>query len=461
VSTGSALRPTPVLALRLATRAAAIDVAAAPEPVRQRLTQVVVHVLTAGLAAVGRPDVTAARRALLSGAGPSTVMGYPPGAAPAMAALANALPVAAEQRQDGHRRARGHPASHLVPAVLAVAEAAGSTGRATGSAILAGYEVGARLGAAQGGTPAGVHDIATWALPATAAGVAHLLSGGDPEVVAAALDLAASVPVLPSADMVFHGATGQHLLLALGAQLGVVWGQTAAAGLRPEPGALEHHYSRFSAARWEPGLADGPQPWAVLEGYLKRHPTCAHLHGVNDAVEDLLAGAPLDPSDVAGVEVRTYRAAAAFAEVQPLDDLSARFSIPWTVAVALLRGDLEAGGFGPAALADPLLRSLAQRVQVRADPSLEAGYPDGRPATVVVTLTDGSTRTAHAGRPRGDGPDALTVPDVVSGPRNRLTALVGPTATDALLGAVHRLAEDGPGPVAAALGAAGALAADG
>lgn len=132
---------------------AGIDVVTAGDEVRDRLAQVVAQVLSAALLAAGRADVTAGRRALLSGSGPSTVIGHRDGAAPALAALANALPVAAEQRQDGHRRARGHPGAHVVPAVLAVAEAEESTGRETCSALLAGYEVGAALGVVQGGTP--------------------------------------------------------------------------------------------------------------------------------------------------------------------------------------------------------------------------------------------------------------------------------------------------------------------
>jgi 2-methylcitrate dehydratase PrpD len=120
--------------------------------VRDRLAEVIAQILSAALLSAGRADVTAARRGLLSGGGPSTVIGYPDGAAPALAALANALPVAAKQRQDGHRVARGHPGSHVVPAVLAVAEAQASTGPSICSAMLAGYEVGAALGLAQGGT---------------------------------------------------------------------------------------------------------------------------------------------------------------------------------------------------------------------------------------------------------------------------------------------------------------------
>lgn len=446
---------TSLLAHRLAERAAGIDITTAGDEVRDRLAQVVTHVLSAGLLAAGRPDVSAVRRALLSGSGPSTVIGYPQGAAPALAALVNALPVAAEQRQDGHRLARGHPGSHLVPAVLAVAEAQPSSGRTTCSAILAGYELGAILGAAQGGTPTGVHDIATWGLPATAAGVAHLLSGGDAEVVAAALELAASVPVLGSADLVFSGASGQHVLLGLGAQLGVVWGQAAVAGLRAVPGTLETHFARFSTGDWDPSRIHDSSGWALLEGYLKRHPTCAHLHGINDAVEDLVADGPLAASSVLHVEVRTYAAAAAFDEPSPRNDLSARFSIPWTVATGLLRGNLDNEWFTPSALADEELVALAGRVVVRADPALEPGYPGGRPATVTVHRCDGSVLTAHAGRPRGDGPSALSVPDVRTGPRRRLVPLIGVTNTDRLLAAVDRLDQDGPAPLAAVLRRAG------
>lgn len=438
-------------AQRLGERAARITIATAGEQVRDRLAAVVAQVLSAALLSAGRPDVSAVRRALLSGRGPCTVIGYPDGATPALAALVNALPVADEQRQDGHRAARGHPGAHVVPAVLAVAEAQAATGSATCSALLAGYEVGAALGVAQGGTPPGVHDMATWGVPAAAAGVAHLLSGGDAQVVAAALELAASVPVLGCAEMVFAGASGQHLLLGLGTQLGVIGGQAAAAGLQAVPGTLERHYARFTAPSWDSAAIDTVAGWAVLEGYLKRHPTCAHLHGVNDAVEDLVQAGPMAADSITRVEVHTYAAASTFDESTPLNGLSARFSIPWTVATGLVLGDLGDRRFAAETLLDERFRSLARRVRVRADPELEGGYPDGRPATVVVHRTDGSVLTARADRPRGDGPDALSMADVRSGPRQRLAPVIGTDATDRLLTAVARLDRDGPTPLAAAL----------
>lgn len=461
---------------RLASR---IEERLAPDEVRRRARAVVADVLATGASAAGRPDVSAARDALVGTAsdGPCTVIGSARTAPPLVAALANALPIAAEQRQDGHRLARGHPGSHVVPAVLAVAESTGASGQAVLSAVLAGYEVGARVGIAMGGTPPGVHDIATWGTLGAAAGVAHLCSAGDAETVAAAIDLAAALPVLPDAETVFSGATGQHLLLGVGVQLAVTCGQAAVAGLRPMPGTLERHFARWSAADWSvdrwassstvewpvegsattDGSDDGGSAseqyadrWLILEGYLKRHPTCAHLHGVNDAVEDLAAVGPLEAAQIEAVTVRTYRAAAAFDGAEPANELAARFSIPWTVAAGLTRRGLS-GAFAREVWADDELRALARRVRVEADPVLEDGYPDGRPALVVVRLRDGSTREARAGRPRGDGPDALEDADVRDKPRRLLTAVADGAWADAVLAAVERLAEDGVPPLTAAL----------
>ena len=485
----SPLHPTPApsFADRLGEFAAAVDWSHAPVAVQHRTRAVVADVLATAVAALQRSDVAALRDALAVGEGPSSVIGSPTGLPPSLAAFINAIPIAREQLQDGHRRARGHPGAHVVPAVLAVAEALApahhvaddmadhvADGTAVLTAILAGYETGVRIGLAMDGTPSGVHDIGTWALLGAAAGVAHLLSGGDAETIAAAIDIAAALPIAPCAATVFDGSSAQDLYLPTAVQAAVVHGQAAAAGLRSSPRRLEEHFAPHLAA--DPDgfasrlmkLLTGPQPgaadvrWTILEGYLKRHPTCALLHGVNDAVEDLVAirGA-VDADAIDDVRVRTYGAAAGFSEAEPANDMAARFSIPWTVAAGLTLGTLTDAGFDAAfdagfdaeALADPVLRRLARRVRVQHDPVLDEGYPAGRPAVVTLTLRDGTVvEVASTGAPRGDGPNALEDPVIVAKPATLLSrggASVAGAA--AILSAVEALATDGVAPLAHAL----------
>jgi 2-methylcitrate dehydratase PrpD len=441
----------------LGRAAAATTAATTPDAVKARTRFLVSDVVACAVAAWGRPELAALRELVATGSGPATVIGQPEGTAPALAALLNALPVAADQLQDGHREARGHPAAHVVPAVLAAAESCGAEGGDILAAILAGCETGILVGCAMGGTPDGVHDIGTWGTVGAAAGVAHVLSGGAAGAVAAAIDLAAATPARPDAATVFRGATAQHLLLGLAVQAAVVAGTAAVAGLRAPDGTLERHFlpavgRQVDAAVIEQGTAAGRWTrYRLADGYVKRHPTCAHLHGVDDALEDLLAVRPIDPAGVETILVGTYAAAASFADPAPVNDLATRFSIPFSVAAAIVGGSPRPDRFRPEVLADPLVTDLAARVRVVHDPGLDAGYPAGRPATVRVTMTDGEVRSARAERPRGDGPGALTDPAVAAKPRQLLAAAVGAAAADSLLAAVDGLGEHGIAPLSDAL----------
>lgn len=444
------------LAARLGTFAASIREPQAPDEVRRRVRALIADVVATAAAGLTRPDVAVLRAAYAVGDGPSSVLGRRTGLPAALAAFLNAMPVAREQLQDGHRRARGHPASHLVPAVLAAAEACGADGPATLSAMLAGYETGARIGLAMGGTPAGVHDIGTWATLGAAAGVAHVLSGGDAETIAGALDSCAALPMVPNAHGVFDGWTSQNLYLACAAQTAVIHGQAAAAGVRAAPGTLERHFARWVAANPD-GFSDRlaalaeTGDWTIAEGYLKRHPTCALLHGVNDAVEDL-ATRSYRPEEIAAVTVRTYAAAAAFDHALPRNEMAARFSVPWTVAAGLVLGTLRTHAFEHNTLSVTALRNLANRVRVEHDPALDGGYPAGRPTVVTVQLADGTLLTASRdGPPRGDGPEALADPVISKKAATLLTGAVGEGGAQAVLAAVAALGEDGPVPLGLAL----------
>lgn len=417
-----------------------------PVVVKDRVIFLVADVLATMVSASRRDEIVQARSAFFTGKGPCTMVGSPGNTDPATAALLNGLTAAAEQLQDGHRLARGHPASHVVPAVLAVAEMIGATGEAMLSAVLAGYEVGVRVGVAMGGTLDGVHDIATWGTIGAAAGVAHLLSDGSCETISAAIDLASSAPLLPDAATVFSGATAQHAFLGLGAHLGVVWGSLAVGGLRAPAGTLDDHFGKWIGRSFSPSLivdavnAEGRwSEYAVLDGYVKRHPTCAHLHGVNDAVENLCSQWNVTWDLIDSVLVETYAGAAAFDNAEPVNDLAARFSVPYTVAVALVSGHLGNASFEPPWLADERVRSLAKMVEVRHCPELDAYYPAGRPAAVTVVLRSGESLRVEAFVPRGDGANALDDADVIAKPRGLLALRVSERWADELLKAVSEL----------------------
>jgi 2-methylcitrate dehydratase PrpD len=386
----------------LAAAVAETDIRSVPDQVRVRVLDLLVDTLAVAALGSARPELFALTETIASVTpdGPATAVGSARGWPVATAAFLNGCAVAADQLQDGHRIARGHPASHVVPAVFALAEAVGATVDDLLSAVLAGYEVGVRVGRAMGGTPAGVHDIGTWGQVGVSAGVARLLAPGDADAARRAVELSASAVLLTDADTVFGGHTRSHVFLGAAVQHGLNLGLSAVAGLMARLGALERHL--VAVAGVDPAAVDSDwQTFEVLGGYLKDHPTCAHLHGVNDVVADLVADG-VTADGVESVEVDVFAGAARFDRVAD-SELAARFSVPTTVAVALTTGRLDETTMTDAIVTSAPVRALAERVRVRHDSNLDSGYPDGRPARTTITFTDGSQRTAEAGRPRWDG----------------------------------------------------------
>jgi 2-methylcitrate dehydratase PrpD len=145
-----------------------------------------------------------------------------------------------------------------------------------------------------------------------------------------------------------------------------------------------------------------------MHAYLKVHPTCAHQHGINDAVVNLIAAHRIAGSDVARVEIATYAHGLAYDNHVPQTALAARFSAALTTAIALHRGGLGYDAITAAALADPAVRDLAARIHVYHDPALDQHYPAGRPARVTITLKDGREVTETCLYPRGDHTNPTT-----------------------------------------------------
>jgi 2-methylcitrate dehydratase PrpD len=163
-------------------------------------------------------------------------------------------------------------------------------------------------------------------------------------------------------------------------------------------------------------LGEGFDPAAVVDGlgrrgacriqqnYFKFHACCFYNHPALDAVQALLRREEFAASDVEHIRVTAPPMALTMANPEPENMLSAKFSIPYAVAAALVHGSTGVTTFYPEKLADAQTRSLAQRVEVVADPEMNLRNYDHPASTVTVTLRDGRTLresvTAHHGDAR-------------------------------------------------------------
>ncbi len=344
--------------------------------------------------------------------GPSTLIGEKRGVAMRDAILLNAATTTVLQRQDGYAHAKGHPASQLVPVTLGLAERHGKTAEQMLTALVAGYEVAARVGMALGGVPSHLHDNGNWAAIGHAAAAAHLLSDGDAHVIAAAIDGAASLAQSFDRFTTAGGATMHHLYPAMAATQAIAVAEGAVAGLTPLPGSLERFYgpnlgSDFDAPLLMDGIESGSwSRFEILNGYFKLHPSCAHLHGVNDAVDALITEHGVTEENIASVDVATFGEAMEIDTDTPANDLAARFSAKATVAAAIRHGVLDDGGL----LDLTALQPLMDKITARHDPALDKHTPAGRPGVVTITLTSGQSTSKEVIYPRGTS-QTLATPD--------------------------------------------------
>lgn len=333
------------------------------------------------------------------------LIGQPARASVPLAALANGMTCHALELDDGHRYAIGlHNGATTLPAALAVAE---DEDRCLGdllAATVAGYEIASRIGTAINPEHRrrGFHATGTVGVFGAAAASGYL-RGHSREHLARALGIAGS-----AAGGVFEflrdGSTSKHFHAGHAALAGVLAADLAAAGLTGPLSILEGRegFLRVYSSVADPsGLVEGlGERYAFLDVYFKLHAACAHIFAPIDATLELRARAG-DQGQVEQVEVATYHAAAILNERAPRTAAAAKFSIPYCVAAAWHRGEVGMDCFTPAALHDPIVGALAQRVEVREDPALEACFPAVRAARVRIRLRDGRQLEAQVDVPRG------------------------------------------------------------
>ncbi|WBB75886.1 MmgE/PrpD family protein [Micromonospora sp. WMMD1128] len=385
---------------RLGAWTAGLRWADVPDAARDQLGLVLLDSL--GVTAVGARQ--AEQRALAAawrpGPGPAPLVGGGATTTVEAAAWLNATAMARLELDEGHKYAKGHPAAHGLPAVLALAADLGAPGPETMTALLAAYEVAARFGRATN-LRSGLHPHGSWGVAGAAAGCARLL-GLSGEGVAAAIDAGAGLPVAGHFASALDGNPVRDAWLGASNLSGLAAARMAAAGVARNTGtpavSLGDVLGRFDPAPLTDGLGTR---WDVRLGYFKRHAACSFTHPAADAALLLRAdGLALDT--VEEILVETHSLAGGLARTTWDSRLAALFSTPFVVAAALVHGAVDPAVSAEGRRDDPRVRELAGRVVLRVAPDLDARLPDERAARVTVRRVGAPPRVIEVPNPVGD-----------------------------------------------------------
>ncbi len=290
-----------------------------------------------------------------------------------------------------------HGTAAVLPAVLAVAQEIDADGARLLEAFVSGVEIEYALGLALTDSlyERGHWTTATLGVIGAAAGCAKLL-GLDADSTAQAIRLAANMPL---GLRITHGTSGKPYLCGIAARLGVDAAYAAQAGLAGQAGTFEkpHGYAEtLNGGTFRADVIDtlGTR-YALLDPGVafKLRPMCSAMQAAVEAVIVLRERHEWTPDQVESVLCHgTPLVVSCLPYHAPTKPSEAQFSMPFSIACALLHGDVRVEHLNEATLADPALRQLMQRIELRADamlvpPHKASTCPEA--ARVTVTLTGG------------------------------------------------------------------------
>ncbi|MCG8158263.1 MmgE/PrpD family protein [Brenneria goodwinii] len=291
-----------------------------------------------------------------------------------------------------------HPTVTVGAACLALGEAHNISGKSLVNAYIAGVETIAQLGV----LVHPYHYMKGWHATCTlgvvgAAAASGLMMDLTLSQLRHAIGFAASMAAGLRSNF---GSDAKPLQTALAASHGVMAARLAASGMTSTPGSLlgPMGWADVFAERFDVKKAAAMtfgRPYALLEPgiTIKRYPCCTCSHAAVALLQDVLATEKPAVAHIAAIDVYLDPAAPnILIHERAATGLEAKFSLPYSLAIAALVGHLDLDDFSDANVQRQDVRALAAKVRTLPDDDLPRGIAGvALGCRLQVTTTSGES----------------------------------------------------------------------
>jgi 2-methylcitrate dehydratase PrpD len=394
-------------ALELAKRITALSYEALPAEAVYWAKVGILDTVGVTLAGSGDPSATIVAGVLSSG-GQSLLLGTRKRVGALDAALVNGTASHALDFDDCNNTLGGHPSAPILPALFALADETGATGRDFIAAYVAGFETECKisLGVNFYQYTRGWHPSTTIGVFGAAAACAKLLKLDDART-ATALAIAAS---LASGIKSNFGTYVKPLHVGHCARNGLFAALLARDDYTASPVAFEHKQGYFEvyngAGNYDADriLPAWGKPLDIVQPgiAIKQYPCCGSTHPAIDAMLELVRKHDLKPDAVERIQSWTHtRRLEHTNRPDPQSTKDAKFSVQYCLARALVDRKVAIEHFEGDAYKDPEVRRVTALVQ--AGPYTTEQFPAENHfgAEVKVTLRGGTVLAAKVDQPAG------------------------------------------------------------
>ena len=376
----------------------------------------------------------------------ATLIGLGRKTSPALAALVNGTSGHAFELDDIHKESIVHAGSIATPVALGLAESKDKvSGRDLLTAMVAGYEIGHRVGNAatmslffRGFHPQGTSG--TFVAAATAARMLNLNATQFQHALGMAGSQAGGLMAAQEGAMVKRFHSGRA------AQSGVYAAQLASRDFTGILDALEAPYGGYLST-----YSDKPNPsrltdglgkiWETLNVGYKPHASVTSIHSALDALSELMKEHGIKAGDITKVETglspMTHVHCAWEYKAQGVT--AAQMNLYYGMAVIALDGAAFTEQFREARLADPQILDFITRISACVDPEIEQmGAPFRHASRVTITTRAGQVHEKLALHRRGSPENPLAPEEVIYKFRNVVAPCMSKADAERIIATVDR-----------------------
>jgi 2-methylcitrate dehydratase PrpD len=440
------------LATRVGEFAARATLADVPVDVRERARHLVLDAVGLAFASTAYDFPGVALAALRAfGEGTHPVLGMSERLPARDAAVLNGVLVHGMDFDDTHIPAVTHVSAAALPAALSAAVAQGRTTEDLLLAYILGVETSARVGVGGAGAfhDVGFHPTAIAGAFGAAVAAGRIL-GLDAEGLATAQGVVGSMSA-GLLEFLADGAWTKRLHPGWAAMSGLTAASFAQAGWTG-PGAVYEGrfglYETHLAGRETTPEAVGKgwgETWELMRTAVKPYPICHFIHAFADAVLELRPQATAEIVEIrCAIHPVPGKVVCEPAEAKwaPRDEYDAKFSLPYVVATALVRGRFGLAELEDDALVDKDALALAQKVVVSEDP--DSAFPAAYSGAVEIVLADGRTLRHREQVNRGHEERPLTNAEIADKYAQNMARVTDAATAERVRAAVLGLGDDTP-----------------
>ena len=299
------------------------------------------------------------------------------------------------EMDEGNQFAKGHPAIHVLPALVSVVQSPllpqNISGQEFLNAFVIGYDVGARIGLASQLNPH-MHPHGTWGVIGAASAIGVLLKF-DLREHTQLMNISSSLTTASSRKTMLQGGTVRNVYAGLSNQMSHLAIDLIQSGFTGEVDGIGSIFGNVVSENLNDDLLLEKlgQRFEVMRNYFKLHACCRFNHAALDCLHDLMR----DHQELSNIEqisfidVESYSLAAELDDPRPQNMLAAKFSVPFALATTLVNKNSQVLSFAGDALKNEKTMALSKKVSVKEISSMTEMLPEFRPAKVTIGMKSG------------------------------------------------------------------------